>query len=68
LFINFIIMHKNNFGKLLITTSYIFYTLNLNHWNSPQIVEMNLFIYFSIVLFFIYVLYDRVFFTGIKPK
>jgi len=68
LFIKSIIMHKNNFGKFLITTSYIFYTLNLNHWNSPQTVEMNLFMYFSIVLFFIYVLYDRVFFTGIKSK
>jgi hypothetical protein len=68
LFINFIIKHKNNLGKFLISSSYIFYSLNLNHWNSPQIVNMNLFMYISFTLFIFYILYDRFFPTIIDNK
>tara|TARA_B110000003_G_C16617548_1_gene521855 strand:+ start:696 stop:2012 length:1317 start_codon:yes stop_codon:yes gene_type:complete len=68
LFIKFLITYPNNPGKFLISSSYILYALNLNHWNSPSLIEINSSMYVSIILFLLFIFYDKIFILKVEAK
>ncbi len=49
---------NNKFSRISFSLGYTFYFIFLNHWNSPTVVEQNIYIQISVFLFFLAIIFD----------
>lgn len=49
---------NSDISRILFSLGYTLYFIFLNHWNSPTVIEQNIYIHVSVFLFFLAIIFD----------